>query len=148
MTEIGKELKAGLVVGRKIDGRCVYDAQVKRQVVQACMRPGVSVARVALQVGVNANLLRRWITLAGAGAPATTPTAPTAPVTPASPSAFVAVQLPQVVHAAVAPPSPPPPPPLQAQVRLPNGVQVELACADPAQWAVFMQSLAGLTCSS
>jgi transposase len=147
MTEIGKELKAGLVVGRKSDGRCVYDAQVKRQVVQACMRPGVSVARVALQVGVNANLLRRWITLTGASTPAT---APTTTVPPASPSAFVAVQLPQVVHAAAAAPSPPPPspPPLQAQVRLPNGVQVELACADPAQWAVFMQSLAGLTCSS
>jgi transposase len=145
MTEIGKELKAGLVIGRKSDGRCVYDAHVKRQVVQACMRPGVSVARVALQVGVNANLLRRWITLAGAGEPATEPPA-TVPT--ASPSAFVAVQLPQVVHAAAAAPSPPLSPPLQAQVRLPNGVQVELACADPAQWAVFMQSLAGLTCSS
>jgi transposase len=30
--------------------------------IEACLRPGVSVARVALKHGINANLLRTWIT--------------------------------------------------------------------------------------
>lgn len=51
-----------LVAGRKNNGRAVYDPKAKTEVVRACMKPGVSVARMALQCGINANLLRRWIT--------------------------------------------------------------------------------------
>jgi transposase len=61
MTEIDSEVVRRLVIGRKNDGRAVYDPQAKAEVVRACRRPGVSVARMALQCGVNANLLRRWI---------------------------------------------------------------------------------------
>jgi len=43
------------------DGRCRYDNDAKRELVDACLRPGVSVARMALQHGINANLLRTWI---------------------------------------------------------------------------------------
>jgi transposase-like protein len=58
------EVLSGLVVGHKSDGRCRYDPQVKQELIRQCMRPGVSVARMALQHGVNANLLRTWITKA------------------------------------------------------------------------------------
>ncbi|MCA1971564.1 MAG: transposase [Pseudomonadota bacterium] len=63
MSEHTSELSARLVVGRKRDGRNVYSKQAKRELVEACLRPGVSVARIAYEHGLNANLLRKWITL-------------------------------------------------------------------------------------
>lgn len=45
-------------VGRK---RGRYSDEFKRQVMAACKQPGVSTAAVALANGLNANLLRRWI---------------------------------------------------------------------------------------
>jgi transposase len=33
----------------------------KRQVIEACLQPGVSVAAIALANGLNANYLRRWV---------------------------------------------------------------------------------------
>lgn len=62
MTEYATELVRPLVVGHKRDGRSCYDPAAKRQLIEACLRPGVSVARLAMQHGVNANLLRTWIT--------------------------------------------------------------------------------------
>lgn len=50
------------VVRRDRGGRRRYDTADKRTLVEACLRPGVSVARLAQENGVNANLLRKWIT--------------------------------------------------------------------------------------
>ena len=61
MTEQITELKQRLVVGHKQDGRCCYDPQAKRELIEACFLPGVSVAKLALAHGINANLLRRWV---------------------------------------------------------------------------------------
>ena len=61
MTEHIPELKHRLVVGRKQDGRCCYDPQAKRELIEASLKPGVSVAKLALAHGINANLLRTWI---------------------------------------------------------------------------------------
>jgi len=61
MTENTTEIAKRLVIGHKRDGRNCYDPEVKRELVEACLRPGVSVARLAMQHGVNANLLRIWI---------------------------------------------------------------------------------------
>jgi transposase-like protein len=61
MTEHGVELVEGLVRRQKVDGRCVYDRAAKAELVRRCREPGVSVARMALAHGVNANLLRKWI---------------------------------------------------------------------------------------
>ena len=58
MTEQITELKQQLVVGRKRDGRCCYDPQAKRELIEAGLQPGVSVAKLALAHGINANLLR------------------------------------------------------------------------------------------
>ncbi len=48
---------------RQIDalGRRWYTAQFKASVVEQCARSGVSVAKVALGHGLNANLVRKWI---------------------------------------------------------------------------------------
>ncbi|MES2367343.1 MAG: transposase [Pseudomonadota bacterium] len=55
------ELLKRLVLGRKRDGRCTYDAEAKLELIRACLKPGVSIARLAMQHGVNANLLRTWV---------------------------------------------------------------------------------------
>ena len=61
-TEHRNDLKSRLVTGFERDGRRRrFDPQAKLELVQACMQPGVSVARMALDHAVNANLLRKWI---------------------------------------------------------------------------------------
>lgn len=50
------------VISRSRDGRRRYDEKGKRALVEAALRPGMSVARLAQEHGVNANLLRKWIT--------------------------------------------------------------------------------------
>lgn len=39
-----------------------YSDEFKARLIEACRHPGVSTAAVALANGINANLLRRWIT--------------------------------------------------------------------------------------
>jgi len=58
MEEGGQKLRVGLV-GRS--GRRRYDPASKDRLVAACLEPGVSVSRLALEHGVNANLLWKWI---------------------------------------------------------------------------------------
>ncbi len=38
-----------------------HDPEFKAQVIEACLHPGVSVAAVALANGLNANMLRKWV---------------------------------------------------------------------------------------
>lgn len=57
---------ASLVLKHRRDGRCVYSQEGKLALVDACSRPGASVAAIALAHGVNANLLRKWMTRYGA----------------------------------------------------------------------------------
>lgn len=45
-----------------------HSKQFKNEVVQACRRPGVSMAALAMANGLNANLVRRWVVEAGHGA--------------------------------------------------------------------------------
>lgn len=49
------------VIGIDRAGKRRYDRQAKRQLIQACLEPGVSLAGLALAHGVNANLLRKWV---------------------------------------------------------------------------------------
>ena len=64
MSERVIDVVPGLVRGRKRDGRSIYDRTAKRELVRRCQQPGVSVAAIALHHGLNANLLRKWITMA------------------------------------------------------------------------------------
>lgn len=52
---------AKLVKAPKRQGRRRHAAEFKRQVIAACLQPGISIAAVALANGLNANLLRRWV---------------------------------------------------------------------------------------
>ncbi|MBK8318308.1 MAG: transposase [Betaproteobacteria bacterium] len=61
MTEQISGLNERVVVSHKQDGRCCYDPQAKRELIEASLQPGVSVAKLALMHGINANLLRKWI---------------------------------------------------------------------------------------
>jgi transposase len=132
MTETDAELLKGLIVGRKSDGRNYYDVEAKRKLIEWAMRPGVSVARVALQHGVNANLLRTWIRKyqqreVGVGREAVA-------VRPA----FVAV-------VPTLPPSQTELPRLIA--RLPNGVRLELESVGRDDLAAILRQLCALPCS-
>ena len=81
-----------------------YDDELKAQVVSECEAPGVSVAKVAMSHGINANVVHRWRQLAReARIPASAPT-----------SEFVAVSL------------APPPVPVPAR-----DIQVSCAVAPP-----------------
>src|SRR5580698_581956 len=59
MTGKDSELK---VVRQSRDGRRRYDEEGKRVLIEAALRSGASVARLAQEHGINANLLRKWIT--------------------------------------------------------------------------------------
>ena len=135
MTEQIVELKQRLVVGRKRDGRNCYDPQAKRELIEACLRPGVSVAKLALTHGVNANQLRTWMTkhqrqvLAGGSLrPSSAMPASFIPVVPVS-----ADHAPHLVPALAA--------------RLPNGVRLKWSALPADQLAQVLRLLSTLPCS-
>jgi transposase len=45
----------------KVPKRRFYSPELKLQVVQTCAQPGASIAGVALQNGINTNIVHRWI---------------------------------------------------------------------------------------
>ena len=49
--------------GKRV-ARRKHDAGLKARVVAQCSAPGASVARVALENGLNANLVHRWLRIA------------------------------------------------------------------------------------
>jgi len=73
-----------------LDGRRRYDPAWKARLVAPCLLPKVSVSRVALDHGLNANLLRKWIKAFKAAAAASSPL-----------SAFNPVQVTAGEHSAV-----------------------------------------------
>jgi len=135
MSENKSEFLQRLVVGSRRDGRRRYDRQAKRELVQACLQPGVSVARIAYDHALNANLLRKWISqyqqqqtqsrVSGHHAgPAPAPTPPFIPV----------------VQAAAAPPSAR----LTLCARLPNGIEIDLVDAGDDDLSSLLQLLCQL----
>ena len=45
----------------KVPKRRFYSPELKLQIVQTCTQPGASIAAVALQHGINTNIVHRWI---------------------------------------------------------------------------------------
>src|SRR5262245_57216015 len=137
-----EDLKRRLVVGRKRDGRSVYDETAKAEVVALCMQPGTSVSRLARECGVNAKQVARWLREHGQGRrrPAVASAAP-------APATFVAVPvLPapatpaeQDVNEALG---------VSLQARLPNGVAVDLRGVDPRHVGEVIEALGRLRCSA
>ena len=76
------------IAGRR---RGRYSEAFKAQVITAARQPGVSTAAVALANGLNANLLRRWISESDAPRPMTRSN--TAAVTATAQPPFVALQV-------------------------------------------------------
>ena len=82
--------------GRRVHRR--HGAEFKARVIRACLHPGVSVASVALANGLNANMLRRWVTEAAQTGPVAVKRHGVVAVGAATaadgPPGFVAVQMP------------------------------------------------------
>jgi transposase len=163
MTE-NKDLKSRLVIGEKRDGRREYDENARDELVMMCLKPGVSIARTAMEHDVNPNQLRKWITRYRqqrmAQAQQTSPSGGADGVlidtpTPVRPS--VAREAPAFIPVVTAPSAPPAAPqgPSQAlplmvvalHVRLPNGVEFELGNASLDELATIVQMLGRLPCS-
>lgn len=70
-----------------------HSVEFKATVIQECLRPGVSIAAVALAHGLNANMLRKWVI--DAEHKAIKPVVAPAPVdeVPLPPPSFVALAL-------------------------------------------------------
>lgn len=137
MSEWLSELGKRLVVGRKRDGRCVYDAQAKRDLILACREPGVSIARIARECGINANQLSAWIRRHER--------ASTQVVVP-----MASAELPQqaFVPVTIKATKPETAVIVDLQARLPNGVVVDLRGCDMRQASDLIQMLGSLRCSA
>src|SRR5690242_18268503 len=82
-----KKPQASPVLPRRRAKRQHYDAAFKRHLVELTLVPGASVARIALDHRINANILFRWRRhyLRGLGAVAPTPAAALLPVAVSDP---------------------------------------------------------------
>lgn len=131
MIENKSRLSRSLVVGHRSDGRCRYAPEAKRELVEACLQPGISVARMALEHGINANLLRKWINLYREDHRTVIPTSATlsafAPVLSLDPPKLAEVSL---------------------NVTLPNGVKLALQGVSLSDLSPLLNGLAELPCSA
>ena len=133
-----EDLARRLVVGRKRDGRGIYDPGAKRELIELCQRPGISVAKLARDVGVNANLLASWLRRRGVTG---VEIVDAAPMIDTPPTAFVALHLESGLSAAPAAPAP-----ASLQARLPNGVVVDLQYDDVQQLGKLIEALGRVRC--
>ena len=145
MSEGMEELARRLVVGRKSDGRSVYDETAKGELVAACGRPGASVSRLARECGINANQLSRWVrehsqrrqrAVAVSRAPREAFVA--VPIEAAAPMPMVMPTATNDSAAAVR---------MWLQARLPNGVVVDLRECGLAQAGKVIEALGRVRCS-
>ena len=138
-----EDLARRLLVGRKSDGRGVYDEAAKAELVAACGKPGASVSRLARECGINANQLSRWVREHSERHQRAVVTSPDT-----AGESFVAMP----ITAAT-----PPPPSATAdsgqtvrmnlQARLPNGVVFDLREVDVRQAGAVIEALGRVRCS-
>ena len=130
MKEHNTRLSRTLIVGHGRDGRCLYDPEAKRELVGICLQPGASIAKVALDHGVNANLLRKWIDLYREPGHSDLNRSLALP-------AFAPVLSMSAAKPAV----------LTLSVTLPNGVKLELSSVALSDLPLILKALAELPCS-
>ena len=123
-----------MVVKRLRDGRRRFDAQAKRELIEACLQPGVSVAGLALAHGVNANLLRKWISRHERG-PGQRRLPPA--VVAKAPAAFIPVVASGVAERIE----------YRLRATLRNGVEVDFGMAVSDELPMLLQMLDRLPCS-
>ncbi|WP_134143449.1 transposase [Paraburkholderia sp. BL6665CI2N2] len=151
-----KDLKSRLVIGMKRDGRREYDESALEELVEQCLKPGVSIARMAIDHDVNPNQLRKWIARYQQRLQARDPMpvdgvaidmVPTGlRAIESSQSAFVPVV---AAPSSTSPTSSPQSMTLALHVRLSNGVELELgkAIASIDELTTLVQILGRLPCS-
>jgi transposase len=158
MKEKDESLQERLVIGRKRDGRRQYDEAAKQELIQTCLRPGASIARTAMEHGVNPNLVRTWISAhqrkqqrSQVAALEEVQQISASAETLESPhlSPRVDAFMPVVVAEATLPPSQPSCASMviALHVRLPNGVEFDLGDARIDELATVVQMLGRLPCS-
>ena len=130
MKEHTTRLSRPLIAGHGRDGRCLYDPEAKRELVGFCLQPGISVAKVALEHGINANLLRKWIGLHQEAASSVRNGALALPT-------FAPV----LALGAEQPAKP------ALNVTLPNGIKLELLSVALSDLPLLLSALAELPCS-
>jgi transposase len=155
MAADSSDLNERLVVGFERGGRRRrFDPQAKRELVQACLQPGVSVARMALEHKLNANLLRKWISQhqqeqGGHGATTGTNADIALPVTVVAVERIESVHT-KPEHVTLVPTRPEPdralpytPAPSRLMAELPNGITLRLECAgqDATLVSVMIETL-------
>jgi transposase len=164
MTE-KQDLRSRLVAGRKRDGRREFNEDAVAELVTLCLKPGVSIARTAMDHDVNPNQLRRWIARYQQGQILQAPRVPdpmviddvsidipppttTSPTHVSTAPAFVPVV--SAPPASLLPPTPTSPRSsmtLTLHVRLPNGVEFDLGEANVRELTTIVQMLGRLECS-
>ncbi|WP_321845010.1 IS66-like element accessory protein TnpA [Paraburkholderia bannensis] len=153
MSEQEEGLQGRLVVGSKRDGRRKYDENTKRELIQACLKPGVSIARTAMDHGINPNLVRTWISqyqreqgragLAGLANELVGQTqAEVSEDAPSDEPAFVQVETPVLPPATVKLTTT-----FQLSVRLSNGVRLGVGQTSVSELESIVQMLGRLPCS-
>jgi transposase len=133
------ELAQRLVIGRKRDGRSIYDEKAKHELIMACREPGASLAKVARACGVNANQLASWVRQYERSVAQSSP--PGGEIVEAQGSDFVPVRIDAAEQAAAEPV-------VNLQARLPNGVVLDLRSCDLAQACSVIEALGRLRCSA
>jgi transposase len=137
------ELAGRLVVGRKRDGRSIYDPLAKLELIELCRHSDVSLAKLARASGINANQLSSWIRqYEQVHACDVGPLARVVAEDQSAPeSAFIPVEV-SVTRPSV------PVYTMDLCIRLPNGVVIDLRDYDPQQFAWLLDALGGLRCSA
>lgn len=126
------------VIRIRSNGKRDFDRRDKRRLVEACLRPGVSVAGMALKLGINTNQLRKWIRLhqvaneaaaaTGSTLPAFVPVVQVSDVMRVTEPPVVRERPPAEAPARTQPSQRPSLTPALLRARLPNGVTLELEC--------------------
>lgn len=154
MEDDGRKLRVTAV---HPSGRRTFDPVSKARLIESCLQPGASVAQLALDHGVNANLLWKWIRqhrLARQD---------TAMIAPPSPPAFIPVQIESAADQAMSRQSSafaldlaapggdvprsasekigPLSSPAKVNASLPNGVKLTLECGDVDALAAMIGAL-------
>jgi transposase len=167
MTE-KSDLRSRLVVGQRRDGRREFDEDAVHELVTLCLKPGVSVARTAMDHDVNPNQLRRWVTRyqqrqvphvpadPGPSEPMVIDDVPIDVVREAARSPSNVSVTPAFVPVVTAPPLQMSAPArtsvsssmaLAIHVRMPNGIEFDLGKASIEELTAIIQMLGRLPCS-
>jgi transposase len=136
----GRGLSGSLRVIRVLgNGKRRFDPVEKERLIDACLEPGISVAGLALEHGVNANQLRNWVRLRQRRQE----TKKALRVMPTSaPTVFIpVVEAAPIVKPSTAPAARANPSRVRLKASLPNGVRVELEGADAQALSAMIEAL-------